>query len=85
MAVAKWKSNRREKGKTVTIKKLWAVLPSGWSKSYGDLTGYAMPQGGVYYWWVTRRERTIIEGPARTLDIAQEEVERYVHELRRES
>ena len=81
--LALWQSKRKEKAAPVK-KKPWAALPSGWSQSYGEMTGYAMPQGGTYYWWVMRREKTIIEGPARTLELAQEEVERAVYELRGE-
>lgn len=61
----------------------WQTLPSGWSKNNGTLYGYAIFSEGNYYWWVRRGEKTIIEGPARTLELAQYEVEAAMHELTR--
>lgn len=63
----------------------WQTLPSGWAKNYGNLTGYTFFDNGHYYWWVVRGSKTIIEGPARTLELAQYEVEAAVSEFRREA
>jgi hypothetical protein len=40
-----------------------------------------MPQGNAAYWWVARGGRTLIEGPADTLEIAKSEAEREALEL----
>lgn len=62
----------------------WQTMPSGWSKDYGSITGYTIFDGQRYYWWLQRNNKTIIEGPARTLELAQYEVEAAVNEFRRE-
>lgn len=59
----------------------WEQLPSGWSRSVGALTIYAMTQGGAAYWWVARNGKTIIEGPSDSLDMAKLEAEREAREL----
>lgn len=61
----------------------WHQLPSGWSRNVGPLTAFAMTQERQAYWWVARNGRTIIEGPAGTLDMAKVEAEREAHELSR--
>lgn len=59
----------------------WERLPSGWSRDMGPLTAYAMTQGGAAYWWISRRGRTVIEGPADSLEMAKLEAEREAREL----
>ena len=62
-----------------TIK--WQQLPSGWSRDFGSLTIYAMTMDQEAYWWVARNGRTIIEGPAGTLEAAKQEAEREARDL----
>lgn len=59
----------------------WEKLPSGWSRSVGTLTIYAMTQGSAAYWWVSRNGKTIIEGPSDSLDVAKIEAEREARDL----
>jgi hypothetical protein len=59
----------------------WEKLPSGWSRSIRGLTVYAMTQGGAAYWWVSRSGRTIIEGPADSLDLAKLNAEQEARDL----
>ena len=66
---------RKVKVPEVKQTKGWLRLPSGWSKQRGVLTGCVLQTGEVYHWWVTRNGRTIIEGPAKSILHAQNEVD----------
>ena len=66
-----------KKGKTAS----WQKLPSGFSRSSGECIGYVMPLEQHADWWVTRRNKTIMEGPAKTLDLGQKEVESALKEF----
>ena len=59
----------------------WNELPSGWSRTVGAMTVYAMSDDGGAYWWVTRRGRTIIEGLSNNIETAKVEAEREAREL----
>lgn len=59
----------------------WHELPSGWSSDVRGLSVYAMTQGPAAYWWVSRNGKTIIEGPAGSLEAAKLEAEREAREL----
>jgi hypothetical protein len=74
-----WGSIQRVPDKTPTLR--WQQLPSGWSRDFGSLTIYAMTMEQEAYWWVSRNGKTIIEGPAGTLDAAKLEAEREAREL----
>lgn len=67
----------------IAVKQGWVTLPSGWSREFPTkVRGYVMPATEGYYWWVERRGRYVMEGPAPTLPAAQKEVETLVAELR---
>jgi hypothetical protein len=53
----------------------WILLPSGWSKTSKGLDAYIMPYSKQFYWFINRQGHTIIEGPARSFDLAMIEVE----------
>lgn len=61
----------------------WMQLPSGWVKGHDGLEAFILPDQRHFYWFVNRGGRTIIEGPAATLAIAQNEVDAALSELRR--
>jgi len=62
----------------------WNALPSGLCyETWGDLVGYVVSSVGTVYWWVTRNGRTIIEGPAASIELGKLEVECAVREFRR--
>jgi len=60
---------------------IWDELPSGWTRTHGSLTIYAMTQDDGAYWWVSRNGKTIIEGPSRTLEAAQRAAEQEARDL----
>lgn len=63
---------------------VWRKMPSGW---FFDISPgfilYAMTMSGNAYWWVSRNGKTIIEGPAASIDTAKMEAEREAHILSR--
>ncbi len=62
----------------------WTELPSGWTRSFSSsVTIYATVIDGKAYWWVSRRGRTIVEGPSRSLEAAKVEAEREAYALTR--
>lgn len=66
------------------IDSAWMELPSGWSREVRGLSAYAMtPDGSTAYWWVSRSGRTLVEGPAASLETAKVEAEREALELSR--
>ena len=55
----------------------WNTLPSGFSRQYSfDFVGYVSPTDDGAHWWISRRGRTIIEGPAANVLMAKHEVEK---------
>ena len=54
----------------------WIQLESGWSFPVGEDTAafVIVMDDGTAYWWLKRRERTLVEGPAPTLEAARAEV-----------
>lgn len=61
----------------------WTELRSGWVREGGALTGYVMDRGNAgFYWWISRKGTTIIEGPADSFMDAQGEIEQALAEFR---
>ena len=79
-AVGRWSARQRQR----TLAK-WVTLPSGVSYETADgLVGFVTRESdGRVHWWVVRRGRTIIEGPAKTLDEGKREAARSVREFGR--
>ena len=62
--------------------KRWVRLPSGHSQEYAPgVTGYVMPTDDGAYWWLSRRGRTLIEGPCPTVDDGKREVANAAREM----
>ncbi len=61
----------------------WIDLPSGFSCEYGPgFVGYVSPTDDGAYWWLARRGRTIIEGPASTVGLGKVQVEQAAAEFK---
>ena len=65
----------------------WRELRSGAYRGYGrGLDGYVSNMSKPHYWWVTRRDRTIVEGYATSIVSAKQEADeaaQWVLETRR--
>ncbi len=62
--------------------KRWVRLPSGHSHEYAPgITGYVMPTDDGAYWWLSRRGRTLIEGPCVTVEDGKREVAKAAREM----
>lgn len=69
-------------GQSVAKIRQWVRLPSGYSHEYAPgLTGYVMPTDDGAYWWLSRRGRTLIEGPCRNVDDGKREVATAAREM----
>lgn len=55
----------------------WISLPSGWSKNISeDCQAFAMNvDSKTSYWWISRKGRTLIEGPTNCIEAAMLEVD----------
>lgn len=75
------KKKKQERKWRREAERSWEKLPSGWSRSGGGCDGFVTTSIGKPYWWISRRGKTLIEGPAKTLEEAQQEVERALKEF----
>jgi hypothetical protein len=54
----------------------WRELRSGAYRGYGrGLDGYVSNMSKPHYWWVTRRDRTIVEGYSKSIVSAKQEAD----------
>lgn len=61
----------------------WQQLPSGQFLALPEATGYVLPVEGRAYWWLVRRGKTIVEGPAASVEEGRQEVKLAAQEFLR--
>lgn len=72
---AEAKAVRRRVGEPWRRQGAWIQLESGWSIPLGTADAFViLLDDGTAYWWLRRKERTIVEGPAPTLEAARAEI-----------